>query len=54
LLGVGGIADKVQDIFTSIHERIDAAIDGFIENAQAWFKDELTISEGVNVLWTFK
>ena len=29
LLGVGGIADKVQDIFTSIHERIDAAIDGF-------------------------
>jgi hypothetical protein len=40
LLGVGGIADKVQDIFKSIHDRIDAVIDGFIENAQAWFKDK--------------
>merc|ERR1711978_533586 len=40
LLGLGGIADKVQKIFESIRARIDAVIDGFIERAQAWFKEK--------------
>ena len=54
LLGLGGIADKVQKIFESIRTCIDAVIDGFIERVQPWFKDERTISLGVNAWEAFK
>lgn len=40
LLGVGKVADKVQEIFGKVRGRIDKAIDGFILKAQKWFKDK--------------
>lgn len=38
LLGLGGLASKVQKIITKIRKRIDAAIDKMILKAQKWFR----------------
>jgi hypothetical protein len=38
LLGIDGLADKVQDIIQSIRKRIDDAITGLIDKAKEWFK----------------
>lgn len=38
LLGIGGLASKVQKIITKIRKRIDKAIDKLILKAQKWFR----------------
>lgn len=39
LLGLGDIAQKVQDIIGSVREKVDTAVDGFIEKAQFFWEN---------------